>query len=331
MPLVLRAIGCAAPTQALIRVEFLAPCADDPAPGRTSITDYAVYVWKDTDDFTYNMSRAPVAQVKCGSVSGENTLMLYPRDTDSLDVIVQVVAGTRVDDGSSIRTVLARDCSLADKKACIRATRSFKYIRNDTLYLPIRLDTRCVGQVCDLGKTTCVAGECVSSSCSDGKVLCQNTPLPPAPTAHPSPIPDASGDTASEPLDADATSDAPFLFAFTCTGGAPPVRFCTGGKPTCYNVLTSEYDCARSQDCDPNQGEYKPCCAEKVDAGEGGRCCLTLAGAYPVVVPSGAADPCSKAPLCFNIGSKCEYDALNKGVCIEDSRGPSGWGECKLQ
>lgn len=326
MALGLRVIGCAAPTQALVRIEFLAPCANAPAPGPTSITDYAVYVWKNTDDLARNMSKAPVAQVQCGAVKGENTLMLYPSDTDSLDVIVQVVAGTRVDDGGSIRTVLAADCSLADKKACIRATRSFKYIRNDTLYLPIRLDARCVGRTCDLGKSTCVAGECVSSSCSDGKVLCQNSPLPPAPT--PTPITDAGRDSEIVPPDAADASDAnsKFIFAFTCSGGVPSNTFCPGGKVACYNVMSGAYECSRGfTGCDANQNEYLPCCS--LTAAEGkGKCCLTQATGYPVVVPTGVADPCSSTPPCFSIGQECENTA--KRICQPDPRGDSGWGYC---
>ena len=334
---VIGALSCSKPTQARLSIALKSACATTSGPQGSSIVDFVVYVGPSLEEVNAREARRSwVARMSCAAITADATLVLYPETTRG--AVVRVVAGVKrvAADGSST-AVPAESCETAGEGGCIRATRSFQYVANETLELPISLDVRCAGVFCDTpeGNATCVQGACVSDTCPPGLANCTEDDLPRK---------DASvrerPDSDAEPRSADASVDAPLDGSPDATISFPPVLTfsCVAGEAgfansscepqhaECYSEsFPNEAVCGKAGQC---QVGVLPCCTKRLlldGVKERRVCCLAKNTFYPVTVPKDQASAaCDERDLCFpNALFSC---GAGSRVCVPIADGT--WGYC---
>lgn len=299
--------ACAHPTQAILRISLQGlPCETETGPSGKSITDVVLYVGQDLAELDAREGEHIVAgSIQCSDIVGNAFVVLYP--SKSMRAFVRVVAGTKQEMDGSFERRPAENCTTGVDGVCLRATRSFEYIKHETVEIPVVLDAACVGKVCPNGYT-CDEGQCTTAACENRS--------------------DCGGD-AGAPHDAGQT-DAGNSFAFTCSGGV--AKWSTTpcpGNASCYRPASN------SLVCGPNpttcfDGEFLPCCELPREGGLGRQCCLSSKNAHPIQLKSATIGTpatvaaCSAQELCFvDQPNTC---VLNR-VCVP--RGNSGWGTCQ--
>ena len=285
--------SCARPTQAVLRVVLQSPCATETGPEGVTITNVVIYAGKDAAQVAAReKAHAFVAELACDKISTDSTLVLHP-GSGSTSAVVRVVAGVQQFKNGAVASILRADkCGVRD--GCIRATRAFQYVDNDTVEIPIALDVICAGTICP-GETTCVQGTCVSSSCRNGSTNCLGETLPSA---------DASAlDVGLPPIDAGVDvgipDAAPIPNAFKCANGeaawtVPPTCSTTGAS--CYVPGSPIAACSTKPNaCLPG---FLPCCFSA--HAKGATCCLSKDERHPIQVGVDLDQTgCSDKELCF--------------------------------
>lgn len=315
-------LACASPTQARVRISRRdLPCATDTGPGGTSLMDFVVYVGRDiaeVDDRERN--HVVAASLSCDAITPNSTIVLYPSET--MHAVVRIVGGTKIESAGKFNRVPGERCVIGDATSCLRATRVFDYVENETIELPIVLDRDCVGMVCP-GQSTCDSGSCQPSDCkSRSDCLTRNN---------------AANDAMSEsdvgvihdasPSDGKVEDDASTRGAdFTCVNGNAvftPEIVCLG-RPVCYDPTSGSGACGAALNrCEA--GSFRPCCSRsKVnDGGYDHQCCLAAGNLHPIEVGTAVAPgTCSAKTLCFPGADDCPKNLR----CV--TVGGSGWGAC---
>lgn len=345
---VLWALSCAKPTQARVHISLKSACATATGPEGVSITNFVIYVGPGLSEVNAREAEHTwSARVSCDAVTSDTTLVLYPETTRG--AVVRVVAGVqRMTAGAPPVTVLAEQCGTGAAGGCIRATRSFQYVENETLELPISLDVRCAGVLCDTpdGTATCVQGACVSTTCQLGSASCSEDSLPrkdasvePPPDVDVKPpIVDAGVDAeidAATDGETDAATDAgisfPPVLTFSCSSG--DAKFTTSSctvppQAECYSESSpNQAVCGKLGEC---QMGFLPCCSKRL-IGQKRACCLSKNTFYPIEVPKEERDTaCDDRELCFPKAQfQCsDFSKVDGGqrVCVPVADG--SWGYC---
>lgn len=150
------AVSCQDPTQVTVRITTGERCGNisavqtvvGPNPGETQAR------------FDRAFSSAASDQAVCDDARGlVGTLVVTPGGSSGS---ILVAVGVRGGDGSPApEATRCRDPEVA--KRCIIARRTFSFIENKPLTLPIHLDPLCIGKTCDPA-STCFKGSCVSAT-----------------------------------------------------------------------------------------------------------------------------------------------------------------------
>ena len=324
-------IACANPTQSYVCLSLKdIGCENRTAPTRKALIDMVIYVGKTVDEVSEREANGEVAaSLSCESIKADTCLVLYP--TDAMKGAFRIVAGTQgLDlDGTVVRTP-ADKCVPGAPGTCLRATRAFDYVKNETLELPVVLDVACVGKVCGDG-LTCDGGDCFPDKCESRKDCFVRGGLRDAATPF-----DArdSKDAAILPEDAKPEVSIGTSYAFRCSNGTvnwTPQPACTSPDPAFYCPVSNSGVCTSNASCGGGVA-YSPCCSRAgSDGGAGPTCCLSAVGRHPIqVTPADFTNPsvCARSPgsaLCFPNANDCAGKLQN---C--NQVGLQGWGTCGL-
>ena len=153
------AVACQEPTQVTIVITTRDRCEN--------LSDVSTYVGPDPIETQARFTREVPTGVSsdCDPDGRIGTLVITPGGGSGT---ILVAVGVRGGDGTP--APLPTKCFEPEiAKRCIVARRTFSFIENKPLVLPIDLDPLCVGQSCDPA-STCFKGACVSST-----VVCVGT------------------------------------------------------------------------------------------------------------------------------------------------------------
>ena len=154
------AVACQEPTQVKVVITTSDRCEN--------LSDVSTYVGPDPIETQARFSREVPTGIsdRCDQVDGFiGTLVVTPgAGTGTILVAVGVRGGDGTPPPSPTKCF---DPEIG--KRCILARRTFSFIENKPLVLPIDLDPLCIGQSCDPA-STCFKGSCVSATvvCVDG-------------------------------------------------------------------------------------------------------------------------------------------------------------------
>jgi hypothetical protein len=249
-----RTVGCRTATEITIDIRTLSPalrCAD--------LRRVAIVVTDTPDSAEEKLDTGFVSAEVNGACDGDDrvgTLVITPSDSSKSGAVIIA---------ASLDTSAKCTKSGGYKGGCIVARRAFSFVDHSNAHLPITLERSCLDVPCDV-KTSCRAGECLSSdtSCSGSECTSQAEP-----TGGESPdgAPTDGGKETGGGDDGgkDAPADAPFdvdpdAFGNTCPGlgkDCDPstccymaVYFCSAG------CAAYSFGCVGRKHCDPT--EY--CC-----------------------------------------------------------------------
>ena len=333
---VLWVLACAKPTQAILTLSLrdlgcVQRSTRARAPAGSGITDLVVYVGRTVKEVNEReVAHVVAASLSCESINADSRLVLYP--TLAMTGAVRVVAGTQVDaQGSLVRTP-AEKCTRGANDSCLRATRAFGYLENETLELPIILDAACIGKVCDEG-LTCDGGDCLPEDCGRRNDCLSPGKKDPRVSSDAASSVDASLDGSLDvslpPADAkpDVITGPKYVFSCSVNGSVawdPPVSSCVGEPRYC--ALSNSGVCGTNV-CG-GAGSYAPCCSRAVkDGGTPRSCCLSAATYHPIEVKEAQLKDvsvcASDKSLCFvGAGDCADINAKCQPVGIQ------GWGVC---
>lgn len=177
-------MSCATPTQVTLELTTNARCPKDDVGG-DHLVDSLIIGGPDFSDPTLVetalTSQCSVDAAENGVDAEIGTLVFIPAETnEGKKLAITVIAGvTRPNGTTAMTSQQCRDGYLADhtvaNKPCILARRRLGFVEKSSLYLPVLLDTQCIGVDCGADKT-CANGMCVDPdvNCDEATGMCDD-------------------------------------------------------------------------------------------------------------------------------------------------------------
>lgn len=267
------AVACEEPTQVTIRITTTEECA--------KLSDVHTFVAPDPSEAQARFRRevSTGASDRCERDGFVGTLVVTPGGANGS---VLVAAGVRADDG----TPAPPGDKCADPevaKRCIIARRTFSFIENKPLLLPIDLDPLCIGQSCDPA-STCFKGTCVSATVVCVGAECGLAEENPGGVGEGGANEASSGDAAY-----DADLDGPPFEDVNVSDTSPPTDATADGGVDASAYPCQNVDAGNTYVCNAATG-YGVVTAGQCDAGTGCTCSCRC--------PSGAVVGCTNGMTC---------------------------------
>ena len=223
----------------------------------------------------------PTTNIASNTVDGSGSfgdLVVAPNGDIGADVALRVALGVTVPTSQCTQT----------PQGCIFASRTIRYVAHHKLVLPVKLESACLGKVCQPG-LTCVAGNCVSDTVDP--TLCDG------------------GTCGTGSLgDGSVVDDAPAVCNVT--------NAATCGSDTCVDLSTSPQHCGQCNiDCTGGTCANGTC---QITTKIGGQCLGVWGGSVYVVdetaglytAPANGGDP---TPINLSGGKAFDISTLREG------------------
>jgi hypothetical protein len=175
-------LACATPTQITIDLSTNARCSDQAGQG-DRLESTMIVAAPDLSGSAYDETTVTSQCAAGEATNGSNeigTLVFVPSESNDARMLsVAVFAGVERPNGNTKTSEQCRDKYRDDGtiegEPCILARRKVGFVDNSKIFLPIHLDTRCVGVQCGEDQT-CANGKCVEASiaCNEDTGQCDD-------------------------------------------------------------------------------------------------------------------------------------------------------------
>ncbi len=146
--------ACREPTQIVVSLSTNVDCS-----GKTSPTFEGAHVAVFQGEAVLDGSEAPLAKSAC-TTGALGSIAVVPGASGD-EASVRIRAAARLGGVTGATAKEARDCFTTMGPDCVVSSRTLRFVRHQSLSIPIFLDSACAGKTCPAGQTCSVGGKCI--------------------------------------------------------------------------------------------------------------------------------------------------------------------------